>query len=83
MKKIIGYRKPKNFWVKKVTQQGGSTWALQNALSNRDVLNIFITDTNDLQIRQVENRLLESGVNPNEILIKEDIKKVNLKDDYI
>ena len=83
MKKIIGYRKPKNFWVKKVTQQGGSTWALQNALSNRDVLNIFITDTSDLQIRQVENRLLESGVNPNEILIKEDIKKVNLKDDYI
>tara|TARA_B100001079_G_C16375327_1_gene499417 strand:- start:81 stop:1595 length:1515 start_codon:yes stop_codon:yes gene_type:complete len=67
----------KNFYFKKLIQQGGSTKALQMICANRDVLNIFITDNSDLQVNQVVTRLLESGVSRKDMVVKKEIKHLN------
>jgi len=69
-----------NKYIKKKVQQGGSSWALNNCLQNRDRLNLFICDTSDVQVTQVVDRLLKSGVPSSDLVIKDEINKYSIKD---
>ena len=69
-----------NKYIKKKVQQGGSSWALNNCLQNRDRLNLFICDTSDVQVTQVVDRLLKSGVPSSDLVIKDEINKHSIKD---
>ena len=69
-----------NKYVKKKVQQGGSSWALNNCLQNRDRLNLFICDTSDVQVTQVVDRLLKSGVPSSDLVIKDEVNKYSIKD---
>jgi len=71
---------PSFSYIKKKVQQGGSSWALNNCLQNRDRLNLFICDTSDVQVTQVVDRLLKSGVPSSDLVIKDEINKHNIKD---
>jgi hypothetical protein len=69
-----------NKYIKKKVQQGGSSWALNNCLQNRDRLNLFICDTSDVQVTQVVDRLLKSGVPSSDLVIKDEVNKYSIKD---
>jgi len=71
---------PSFAYIKKKVQQGGSTWALNHCINNRDRLNVFICDTSDTQVNQVVLRLLESGVSSSDLVIKDEIYSYSIKD---
>lgn len=72
--------KPVHYWIRKLVQQGGSSFALQQCIKNRYLLNLFICDNSDLQVAQVKTRLLESNVKSDDIIEKEQIYALDLRD---
>ena len=77
---VASQLKPVHYWIRKLVQQGGSSFALQQCIKNRYLLNLFICDNSDLQVAQVKTRLLESGVKADDIIEKEQIYALDLKD---